>query len=390
MKLRLGVLCHPSVGGSARIAVELAGQLAQRGHDVHLFSRSKPFGMGAHQAGAVFCALDGGTADLPPGQLDLGWSAVDIRRAAARLASSVLERSIQVLHFHYGDPFALVAQEAARRLGAARPVLIGTLHGTDVTARREPADLLALRRALLTQDALTTVSANHAGLAAENFRLSRMPVVIPNFADLSKFHPASVRTPGRPRVVHISNFRAVKDPQRMARIFLQVRRSVDAELWLVGDGPMMPAVRAILAASRAAGHVRFLGLQPEVQPVLADMDVLLLTSREESFSMATLEAAACGVPAVAPAVGGLPEVIGDGGMLFDRHDDQAAVDAVVSLLRDPARRQSMAKAALIHAQRFSADVVVPRYEALYRLVLARPGYPRLPGGSILISDALSS
>jgi glycosyltransferase involved in cell wall biosynthesis len=157
----------------------------------------------------------------------------------------------------------------------------------------------------------------------------------------------------------------------MSRIFLQVRRAVDAELWLVGDGAMMPAVRTILADCSDAGHVRFLGLRKEVRPLLADTDLMLLASREESFSMATLEAAACGVPTVAPHVGGLPEVIGDGGVLYDRHDDQAAVDAVLGLLRDPGRREVMAKAALAQAMRFSADVIVPRYEDLYRLVLAQ-------------------
>jgi N-acetyl-alpha-D-glucosaminyl L-malate synthase BshA len=287
------------------------------------------------------------------------------------LARSVQERSIQVLHFHYADPFALIAKKAQRILGAAHPAIIGTLHGTDVTTRRDPADLLTFRRALLRLDALTAVSANHAALAAETFSLGRAPVVIPNFADLGKFYPLQARTPGRPRIVHVSNFRPVKDPQRMSRIFLQVRRAQDAELWLVGDGPMMPAVRTILAGSYQAGDVRYLGLRSEVQPILADTDLLLLTSREESFSMVALEAAACGVPAIAPDVGGLPEVVGDGGVLYDRDDEQAAVDAVLGVLRDPARRETLAKAALAQAKQFSADVIVPRYEALYRLVLAR-------------------
>jgi N-acetyl-alpha-D-glucosaminyl L-malate synthase BshA len=282
-----------------------------------------------------------------------------------------------VLHFHYAVPFALIAEEVRRLLGPSRPAIIGTLHGTDVTARRDPAHRLELRRALMRLDALTAVSANHAALAARTFGLSRTPVVIPNFVDPGKFYPLPMRTPGRPRIVHVSNFRAVKDPRRMARVFLQVRRAVDAELWLVGDGPMMPDVRAILAGSCEAGDVRFLGLRREVQPILGDMDLMLLTSREESFSMVTLEAAACGVPTTAPDVGGLPEVIGDGGVLYDRDDDRAAVDAVLGLLRDPARLQTLAKAALAQAERFSADVIVPRYEALYRLVLAQQYHPAL-------------
>lgn len=336
--------------------------------------------MGADLRGAAFCALDGGSAELAPGHLDLGWSAAEIQRAATCLARSVQERSIQVLHFHYADPFALMAIKVRQLLGAARPAIIGTLHGTDVTIRRDLVDLLSLRGALLQLDALTAVSASHAALATETFRLRGMPLVIPNFVDLGKFYPLPARTPGRPRVVHVSNFRPVKDPQRMSRVFLQVRRAVDTELWLVGDGPLMPAVRTLLAGGRDEGDVRFFGLRLEVQPILADTDLLLLTSREESFSMVTLEAAACGVPAVAPDVGGLPEVVGDGGVVYDRDDEQAAVEAVLGVLRDPARRQTLAKAALVQAQQFSADVIVPRYEALYRLVLARQSHsPPLHG-----------
>lgn len=367
VQLRIGLLCHPSVGGSARVAVELAAQLGRRGHDVHLFARSRPFGLAEGPPGVSFCALDGGAAAAEPGVLDLGWSEWDIRRAAAGLARSVKERSIDILHFHYAAPFALIADEVRRRLGHARPAIIGTLHGTDVTADRDPAEQRAIRSALLRLDAVTAVSANHAALAANTLGLGELPAVIPNFVDQRRFYPHPERTPGRPRVVHMSNFRAVKDPLRMARIFQTVRRSVDAELWLVGDGAMLPAVRTSLAG--CADAVRFLGLRREVRPVLADTDVLLLTSKEESFSLATLEAAACAVPTVAPDVGGLPEVIGGGGVLYDQDDDQAAVDAVLGLLCDPQRHRLMATAALAQAERFSADVIVPRYEALYQLVL---------------------
>lgn len=364
-------MCHPGVGGSARVAVELAMRLGRRGHDVLLCSRSRPFGMAANPPGVTFCPLDGGTAASGRGDLDLNWSAEEIRRAAAGLARTVRERSIDVLHFHYASPFAAIADEVRRLLGPSAPAIVGTLHGTDVTAGRDFTELRELRQALLRLDALTTVSDSHAMLAAATLGLPRLPMTIPNFIDLDRFSPLPARTPGRPRIAHVSNFRPVKDPQRMARIFLQVRRAVDAELWLVGDGAMLPSVRTILSDCADNGHVTFFGLRHDVRSILADTDLLLLTSREESFSMATLEAAACAVPTVAPDVGGLPEVVGAGGVLYDRDDDTAALDAVLGLLRDPVGREIMAQAALAQAKQFSAEVVVPRYEGLYQLVLAR-------------------
>lgn len=144
----------------------------------------------------------------------------------------------------------------------------------------------------------------------------------------------------------------------------------------------------MLARTSTAPHVRCFGLRRDVQPILADADLLLLTSREESFSMAALEAAACAVPTVAADVGGLSEVVGDGGVLYDRRDDRSAIDAVVSLLCDPERRRAAADAALARAATFSANAVVPRYEALYRGLPALRVATRPHGSPVEPSPAL--
>jgi N-acetyl-alpha-D-glucosaminyl L-malate synthase BshA len=390
LKLRIALLCHPGFGGSARVAVELAARLSQRGHDVHLFARSEPFGASAFPEGVTFHRLDGGPAASAPGQLDVRWSVSEIRRAADGLARILAQLSIDIVHFHYADPFALIAESVSYRLGASCPALVGTLHGTGVTAERTWVGRGLLRRALTQLDAITTVSASHAELSVDIFKLPEPPLVVPNFVDPAQFHPVALRTEGPPRIVHISNFREVKDPERMARIFLALRRDVDVDLWLVGDGPLMPAVRAILACDSAAANVRFFGFRRQVQPILADADLLLLTSREESFSMAALEAAACAVPAVAPNVGGLPEVVGDGGVLYDSDDDQAAIDAALTLLYDPARRHAAVMAALARAALFSADAVVPRYETLYRRLLSVDARVLLDDSSMTMSPAFRS
>jgi L-malate glycosyltransferase len=390
LKLRIALLCHPGFGGSARVAVELAACLGQRGHDVHLFARSAPFGGSAFPEEVTFHRLDGGPAASAPGQLDVRWSASEIRRAADGLARILVQLSIDIVHFHYADPFALIAERVSYRLGASCPALVGTLHGTDVTAERTWVGHGLLRRALMQLDAITTVSVSHAGLSADIFKLPEPPIVVPNFVDRAQFHPVALRTQGPPRIVHMSNFREVKDPERMARVFLALRRDVDVELWLVGDGPLLPAVRAILAHGSAAAHVRFFGFRRRVQPILADADLLLLTSREESFSMAALEAAACAVPAVAPNVGGLPEVVGNGGVLYAHDDDQAAIDAALTLLCDPARRQAAATAALARAALFWTDAVVQRYETLYRRLLSADTEVLLDDASMTMSTALRS
>jgi len=96
--------------------------------------------------------------------------------------------------------------------------------------------------------------------------------------------------------------------------------------------------------------------------------VFLLSSREESFGLAVLEAMACGVPVLAPRTGGLPEVVQEGGLLYEPGDLDAAEKALFQILRDlPTYRQ----AARQNALRFDIHRIVPLYEKLYQTILTK-------------------
>jgi glycosyltransferase involved in cell wall biosynthesis len=154
----------------------------------------------------------------------------------------------------------------------------------------------------------------------------------------------------------------------VARIFLDLRAHMEAELWLIGDGPDMAEVKAILQQSEFADDVRYWGLQAEVAPLLAQTDLLVMTSLSESFCLAALEAMACGTPVLATCVGGLPEVVSHGqtGFLFPPGDQTTAIDLAVQLLTDPARYQLMRQAARGRACRYDGARIVPAYERLYQ------------------------
>jgi L-malate glycosyltransferase len=371
--LRITFLCHPTFGGSARVALELARSLGERGHDVSLLASARPFAIDRMPRGVTFQPLRHGSTGAS-GHLDADWPEPDLRASVEQLGAAVEARPPDVLHYHYALPFAYLAARLKDALDGRCPPVVGTLHGTDVTGSgQQPTTGAALRHALTRADALTTVSHSHAALAHDTFGLPRGPQVIPNFVDLARFRPRRRRHGRRARIVHVSNFRPVKDPARMARVFLRVRQHLDAELWLVGDGPLLPRVRRALQATADAGDVRYFGLRTDVESLVAEADVLLVTSREDSFCLAALEAAACGVPVVAPRVGGIPEVVDDGvtGQLFDPLDERAAARAVIAILRHASRGSALGKAGRIRATRFSADVVVPQYEELYRRVIAR-------------------
>ena len=97
----------------------------------------------------------------------------------------------------------------------------------------------------------------------------------------------------------------------------------------------------------------------------------MFTSETESFCLSILEAMCFGCPSVATRVGGIPEVVEDHitGLLTPPGDPASVAAAVEDLIRSPARRHELGTAARLRAEnRFSAAVIVPKYEALYRRV----------------------
>ena len=368
--MRMGIMCLSSLGGSARVAEQLATQFARRGHRVHLFSRTTPFGASALANNVQLHTVKSGLeADKHPARLDTDWSAADFEEFISNILQVIDEEGLDVLHFHYAIPFAFLAAEVKHRLGLAAPLLVGTLHGTDVSVYgRDRVKGFELAQTLDEIDVLTTVSNNHALLASELFGLRTPPIVIPNFVDLSQFHPLQAHLCPRPKIAHVSNFRSIKDPQSMARIFLGIREQMEAELWLIGDGPEMAGVKSTLRRSEYEQDVRYWNLQGNVAHLLAQTDLLLMTSLAESFCLAALEAMACGVPVLATDVGGLSEVVikGETGFLFPVGEQDMAVQLAVNLLSNRVQHQAMSVAAVSHAAAFDIEHIIPLYESIYQ------------------------
>lgn len=384
--MRIGIMCHASFGGSARIATELAIELARRKHRVHLFTRTLPFGNWDDGNGVhVHTFVPESANDMHPAQLYTNWSNTELQDFVCHISNIAVNEKLDVLHFHYAVPFAQAAIEVCHQMKTIAPVLVGTLHGTDVSNYgRNPDTGPHLAKMLCDVDALTTVSRNYARLAKEVFQLPESPQVIPNFVDLTRFRPQGTqcqksqeRLRLKPRLIHISNFRPVKDPQSMARIFAGIREQTNAELWLIGDGPEMSTVKAIFQQNGIDGDVRYWGLQRDVAPILSQADLILITSLQESFCLVALEAMACGVPVLSTNVGGLPEVVVDGktGWLFPVDDHDMAVELALNILSDPILHQRMREASIRHASQFERAKIVPTYEVLYKKLLLRRSSP---------------
>ncbi len=176
----------------------------------------------------------------------------------------------------------------------------------------------------------------------------------------------------------VANFnRAVKGLGHLVEAVPQIVRDVpNARVLLLGRGDEEAGLRERCRELGVADAVIFAGFRRDMDRCYRLMHLSGLTSLSEGLSITILESMKFGLPVVATAVGGNPEVVEDGvtGLLVPPGNPAAFADAVVALLRDPARRATMGQAARHRVESgFAITSEAERYAALYREVLAGLG-----------------
>ncbi len=374
-QLCVGIMCHPTYGGSGVVASELALSLARKGHEVHLFSHEVPPRL-ARSSGPVEMHVARGIPyplfTSTPHDLAVTSKALEIHR----------QRGFDVLHAHYALPHAVsafLAREASRNYTEhPPPKVVTTLHGTDITlVGNDPAYAPLTEHILRASDAVTAVSEDLAKRTKVAFCSASLPCpieVVPNFVDTKAFCPSDKPLPTPPTLVHVSNFRPVKRVPWLVRAFALAAHNTGARLVLVGDGPDQPEARRVALEGGVTDQVTFLGERDILPSLLTPMTCFCLSSREESFGLSALEAMSCGTPVLATDVGGVAEVVEHGvsGILCAANDLETYATAMRTMIADPARAYNMGLAARERAVSvFARETVIPRYEAVYRRVLGK-------------------
>jgi glycosyltransferase involved in cell wall biosynthesis len=166
----------------------------------------------------------------------------------------------------------------------------------------------------------------------------------------------------------VANMRAQKAyPDLLAAALRVVERLPDVRFVAVGQGPLEGEVRALHAELGLGHRFLLLGHRRDAVRVMAASDVFVLASLYEGLGVAVMEALALGLPVVATAVGGVPEVVQHGreGLLVRPGRPRELAAALMALLTDAERRQRMADAAARRGTELSIDSAVRRTEAVY-------------------------
>lgn len=176
-----------------------------------------------------------------------------------------------------------------------------------------------------------------------------------------------------PTVVCVAKLRAEKGHDVLLEAFSLVREEVPTtRLVLVGDGDLRGAREAQAARLGLAGSVEFVGEVAQVWPYLATAHVFAIASRSEAFGIAIAEAMAAGLPVVAPAVGGIVDLISPGvsGELFPPGDHRTMARHLVRLLTSPAACAQMGAAGRRAAEQMTMENAVRRYVRVYEHLVA--------------------
>ncbi|HVY71427.1 MAG TPA: N-acetyl-alpha-D-glucosaminyl L-malate synthase BshA [Verrucomicrobiae bacterium] len=372
--LKIGITCYPKVGGSGVLASALGEELARRGHEVHFISYERPFRLSTKLPGLHFHPVKINDYELfkyPDYTLPL----------SVRMAEVGRDHQLDVLHVHYAVPHATAAILARDMLPPEQqPAVVTTLHGTDTTLLgKDPGYGPAIHHALTRSDAVTTVSEFLRQETRRVLGFAGPMEVIHNFyaPRLPRRTPAVVREELGLRdeflIFHSSNLRPLKRFDLILETVARLQPRTAFKLLVLAGGDFSPF----------ASEVKKLGLEgrvlvrekiQDIEDYLQVADLGLFASETESFCLGILEAMTFGCPSVATRVGGIPEVIEDGatGIMTAAGDADSLSGAVRKVMHDPALRFKMGEAARRRAQTlFSAEAIVPRYEALYRAVCGK-------------------
>ncbi len=347
-------------GGEQQASYLIRGLLA-RGHECAIAGRP----------GSAFVTTDHGSGLLEVveapfrGEADL-WTAFQLARAVRRL-------DIDILHAHtsHALTYAVLARKLAGR-------------GKVVASRRvdfPPRQNAFSRWKYGAADRIVAISEKIAevmrtfGIPDSQLRVVHSGID-PGRLDVEPLPRAELGVPeGIPLLGNVAALVGHKDHRTLIAAMPVVLREVpEAHLIIAGEGPLRPNLERQIAQLNLGHAVHLLGFRNDVPAILKALDVFVMSSKEEGLGTSVLDAMAAGIPVVATAAGGIPEMVRDGetGLLAEAGNPQQLADRIVAVVRDSRMGDALREsAARLVRERFTLDAMVAGNLEIYHRLIAR-------------------
>lgn len=364
--LRIVHLTHPGrAGGLETVVAELSSALRAGGHEAEVVTVLPPHEVTDHP---FVSALR--TRGIPVHVLAVGGRAY--LRERAEIVRRLSATPLHALHTH-GFRADVVDGSLAQSLRCAR---VTTLHGFVGNSRRgrfyEWLQVRAARRAHAAIAVSEPIRQRllHSGCDAARVHLIRNARAAVPLAARADARERLVLPANQPVVGWVGRLSSEKAPD----LFLQALAELPPDVHgvVMGDGPMLASLQARASHTDLAGRVTFAGLVPDAAKWLAALDALALTSRTEGTPMILLEAMQAGVPIVASAVGGVPDLLSPReAMLTPPGSANATAAALRRILADrPFATALTAQASAAARDRFGVMQWAAQHAALYAKLYA--------------------
>lgn len=377
-KLKIGIVCYPSVGGSGIVATNLGNELAKLGHKVHFISYEEPFLLNQNKKNIFFHKVHISEYSLfkyPDYTLPL---AVEIEKVQRKF-------KLDLFHVHYAVPHAtaaLLARRIMRANNTPLPKIITTLHGTDITLLEKDKTLIdIIKYSVERSHGVTAVSQSLKNDTIKYLKTNKQIEVIHNF-----YTPPQV-TKSRELmrkeldinkndfvVIHLSNLRPVKRIPDLLKIAAKMKHHKNFKLLILSGGDFAPYKSLVIKLGLTKNLIVKSNIK-DIQNYINASDVGIYPSQTESFGMGILETMSYQKPILATKVGGVPEVVTNGqtGFLFPVGDVTNFAKKLDWLIKNPLKLEVMGLEAKKQAcEKFCSSVIVPKYVEYYLSILQQP------------------
>ncbi|MDX2161514.1 MAG: glycosyltransferase family 4 protein [bacterium] len=379
------VIARLNIGGPAIHVTLLTEKLTTPAYESVLLSGS----VGADEGDmAYYAAQHGVTPRILP---ELGRELNPVRDLITVYKVYRLLRELKpdIVHTHTAKA-GFVGRIAAKLAGV--PVIVHTFHGHTFRGYFNPlltrVFILIERFTARLSDTVITLTEGLRRELADEFRIARRSriTVLPLGLDLERFariprHEGNFRAQhgipaDAPLIGVVGRLVPVKNHALFLNAAARIRQAMPAaRFMLVGDGELRSALEAQIAALGLADAVVITGWIEDVAPIYSDLDLLVISSVNEGTPVTVIEGLAAGLPVVATAVGGLPDLLDQGqfGVLVPSEHVEALADAILKAVRQPPKAAAIAAAQAAMVDRYGIDRLVTDMDSLYRGLLAKKG-----------------